>query len=218
MKGPTKKIRFGLRFLKVFIQKHWPSILLGIVGGSLLFFFFPRLIHFLSIERDQRIGLVGRFTATELPLEVQKLASDGLTNILPSGQATPSLAGSWRIKENGREYLFNLRDDIYWQNQKPVIAEDINYNFNDVATEVVDQKTIKFTLKEPYTPFPNVVSRPIFKKGFLGTGEYKVKSVRKNGQIIEKIVFVPAVDKSKPKIIYRFYPTEDAARQGKLIS
>lgn len=212
MRRLIKKIRFGFRFAGVFTRKHRLLILIGILGGILLFFYFPKLLHLFSSDGDQKIGYVGRFTAAELPLEIQRLISDGLTDILPDGQATPALATSWEIKEKGKEYLFTLRDEIYWQNQKPVSAQDINYNFNDVALKVIDQKTIKFILKEPFVPFTVVVSRPILRENFLGTGKYKVKSVRKNGQIIEKITLVPAKDKSQPKITYRFYPTEGAAR------
>jgi peptide/nickel transport system substrate-binding protein len=52
----------------------------------------------------------------------------------------------------------------------------------------------------------------VFKNGLLGTGEYKVKSIKKNGQIVEKLNLVPTKDKSKPKLSFRFYPTEGAAR------
>lgn len=215
MREIIKKIRFWLRLFSAFVQKQWRLILAGVVAGVLLFFYFPRLLDFFfPTGRTQKIGLVGRFTAAELPLNIQHLISDGLTNISPNGEVTPALAASWEIKEEGKEYFFSLRDDVFWQDKKPVLAQDINYNFNDVALEVVDHKTIKFTLKECFAPFPPVVSRPIFKKGFVGTGEYRVESVRKNGQIIEKMVLVPVRDKSQPKIIYRFYPTERASRSA----
>ena len=86
--------------------------------------------------------------------------------------------------------------------------------FSDVALTIIDQKTIKFQLKEPFSPFPVILSRPIFKKGFIGTGSYKIKSIKRNGQILEKIVLAPIKDRNKPRKIFHFYPTEEAARIG----
>jgi peptide/nickel transport system substrate-binding protein len=81
-----------------------------------------------------------------------------------------------------------------------------------VATTAIDDKKIKFILKEPFSPFPVIVSRPVFKKGLVGTGDYKLKRVKKNGQIVEKIVLTPVANKNMSKFIFRFYPTEAAAR------
>ncbi|MCX6724790.1 MAG: ABC transporter substrate-binding protein, partial [Candidatus Shapirobacteria bacterium] len=130
------------------------------------------------------------------------------------GSVRPGLAESWEIKNDGKEYWFKIKDNLFWQDEKPVTASDINLKFTDVAVTVVDKKTIKFLLKEPFSPFPVILTKPIFKKGLVGTGEYRFKSIKKNGQIVEEIVLTPVKNKSKSKIIFRFYPTEEAARVG----
>lgn len=212
MKIFIRKLRFGLRFLAAFWQEHRRLIVTGAVIGVACFLLLPRLIHSFMPSNTQSIGLVGKFAPNELPLEIQRLISSGLTSILPNGEATPSLAANWEASKEGREYLFTIRDDAFWQTGEPVLAEEINYNFNDVAPLVIGKKQIKFELKDPFTPFPVVVSRPVFQKGLIGAGEYQVSSVKRNGQIIEKLVLSPAKDQSKPSLIFRFYPTETAAR------
>lgn len=212
MKGSIRKLRYWWRLLTAFWRKRKKLIIGGAIISFLFFLFSPRLLNYLLPKNTQKIGVVGRFSQEELPTEIQRLISDGLTSIMPDGEATPSLASSWEVKEEGKEYLFTLKDDASWQNGKPVLAKDINYNFNDVTYGVIEEKKIKFQLKEPFVPFPIVVSRPIFMKGLIGTGEYQVKSMSKNGQIVEKMVLIPARDKSKPILVYHFYPTESAAR------
>ena len=212
MKHFFRKIRFSLRFLSAFWQKHKKLLIFSTLVGVLSFLFFLKFSKLFLTKKTERIGLVGRFTINELPLEIQTLISQGLTSLTPDDQVGPALATSWEINKEGKEYLFILKENVFWQDGKPVLAKDINYHFSDVTARALDDKRIKFELKEPFSPFPAIVSRPVFKKGLLGTGEYKVKRIKKNGQIVEKIVLIPTKNKAKSHLIFRFYPTEEAAR------
>lgn len=205
MKNPIKKTRFLIRLLSAFWQKQKKLIIVSSLLGILSFLYFPKIIRWLVISQTQRIGMVGKFTTVDLPLEIQRLISDGLTCLEEDGSPSPCLAASWEVGNEGKEYIFTLQDNLLWQDGKPVKAADINYNFSDVATQIIDDKKIKFILKEPFSPFPVIVSKPIFKKGMVGTGKYKIKSIKKNGQIIEKLNLTP-------NLTFRFYPTETAAR------
>lgn len=212
MKNLFKKIRFSFRFLFAFWQKQKKLILLSFLVGIICFWLVPKVYQLFPGKKTEKIGLIGKFTLNELPLSIQRLISGGLTSLTEDDQVLPFLAGSWQTENENKEYLFTLKENIFWQDGKPVLAKDINYNFSDVATEVIDDKKIKFILKEAFSPFPAIVSRPVFKKGLIGTGDYKLKRVKKNGQIVEKIVLTPAASKDIPKFIFRFYPTEAAAR------
>lgn len=205
MKNPIKKTRFLIRLLSAFWQKQKKLIIVSSLLGILSFLYFPKIIRWLVISQTQRIGMVGKFTTVDLPLEIQRLISDGLTCLEEDGSSSPCLAASWEVGNEGKEYIFTLQDNLLWQDGKPVKAADINYNFSDVATQIIDDKKIKFILREPFSPFPVIVSKPIFRKGMVGTGKYKIKSIKKNGQIIEKLNLTP-------NLTFRFYPTETAAR------
>jgi len=199
--------------MAAFWQKRRRLIVFSFLLGVGAFFLIYRLFN-LSQIKVEKIGVVGKFTLDELPIEIQKLISDGLTEVAPDGSPQAALAAHWEIQNEGKEYLFTLKDNLFWQDGKPVVTTDIDLKFSDVASTIVDQKTIKFQLKEPFSPFPIAVSRPLFKKGFVGTGPYQVQSLKRNGQIIEKLVLVPVKDKKQPKKIFHFYPTEKTARIG----
>jgi len=165
-------------------------------------------------ETTQKIGLVGKYKIREIPLEIQQLISNGLTKVTEDGSVEPDLATSWEIENEGKEYIFELKENLFWQDREPLKAQDITLKFSDVTKTIIDDYHLKFQLKEPFSPFLTVVSKPLFKTGLLGTGDYKVTKIKKNGEIVESLVLVPINDKEKPTLVYKFYPTEEAARSG----
>lgn len=83
----------------------------------------------------------------------------------------PSLATEWTISEDGMEYLFTIRDDVYFhpgkfQDGRKMTAEDIAYSLNRSAkesalqrldmldyAEAVDETHVKAVLKAPSAVF-----------------------------------------------------------------
>lgn len=90
-----------------------------------------------------------------------------------STEVEPCLATDWQISTDGKEYTFHLRKGVKFQDGTPFNADAVVYNierqlppkakddmpyasftFGEVQkVEKVDDYTVKFTLKEPYTPF-----------------------------------------------------------------
>lgn len=207
-----RKIRYWIRFLRAFAAKFKYIFLGGIAIGVLFFAVVPKITGlFLPFTRGESIGYVGRFTSGELPLSIQSEVSLGLTKLIDKNEVVPGLAGSWEALEDGRVWIFRL-GDYKWQDGTRVVAKDINYSFSDVTSEIVDEKTIKFLLKDPFSPFPSVMIKPAFKKGFLGTGEWKVSKITlaSGGQFVESIKLINT--KTLQVKTYRFYPTEETAR------
>lgn len=113
-----------------------------------------------------------------------EVAADGSSSIVPS------LAESWDISEDGMEYTFHLRKDVKFHNGNDFTAEDVEYTFHRMLTdkgainaefidqvkgsdellagtadtleglEVIDDHTVKMTLKEPYAAFLACISSP----------------------------------------------------------
>lgn len=200
-------LRYSLKLIQAFILRFKALILIGILIGilfalTLRFVFLP----ILSTGEKERIGLMGKYRIDSLPKEVLSLISFGLTRITPDGSFEPMLAKSWETPDKGKTWIFHLDDKFSWQDGTKVKSSDISYSFSDVNIEKPDEKTIIFKLKNPFSPFPGVVSKPIFKKGLLGLGDWKVKKVSISGGYVEEVVLV---DQKKNQKIYKFYPTEE---------
>src|SRR3990167_6163521 len=74
--------------------------------------------------------------------------------------------------------------------KEKIESSDLSYEYTDVKVEAPDSQTIIFKLETPFSPFPAVVSRPVFKKGLLGTGEWRVDEVSIAGGFLQKLVIV----------------------------
>jgi len=209
-----KKIRFIIRLFISLLARYKLLVIGGFLLGAIFFFSFPKIKNLLpEIKKTETIGYVGRFQVSEIPLEIQNLLSFGLTKIQSDGTPTAGIASRWVIEDDGKSYTFFLRDDLFWHDGSKVSSFDINYNFQDVSVEKPDSKTIRFRLKEPFSPFLEVVSRPVFKKGFLGLGAYKIQKITRSGQFVETISLLSR-EADKPNLKFRFYPTEQAAKIG----
>lgn len=206
-----RQIRYWVQLLRAFSWKFKGILGLSALVGVLLLVFLTKAQElFPQLKKGETIGMAGRFSTEDLPLSIQHEISMGLTNIDERGNVFPGLAQSWYSEEDGKVWFFKLGDFI-WQDGKKVVARDINYKFSDVASQVEDEKTIKFTLKDPFSPFPTVVSRPVFKQGFLGVGDWKMIKLSLMGARFIQTIQLSNTKNGKVKT-YRFYPTEEAAR------
>lgn len=207
-----KAVRFYLRLFKSLVVRYQFVIFFSFLVGIFSFFLLPKvLVFFPKIKKTDKMGIIGRFKASEIPLSIQSKISYGLTTIDQKGLPQPKAALEWEITDEGKTYTFKLQNNLSWHDKSRLSSKDINYNFDDVEIEFVDDQTIRFKLKEPFAPFLDVVSKPIFKKGLVGLGDYKIKKITQNGSYLETIFLESIVD-NQPNILYRFYPTEENAK------
>ncbi|MEG6520532.1 ABC transporter substrate-binding protein [Desulfotomaculum sp. 1211_IL3151] len=164
-----------------------------------------------------------------------------------STEVEPGLATSWDISPDGLEYVFHLREGVTFHDGTPFNAEavkfsidrqiDPNHPYHDTgiysyadftfgmvkSVDVVDEKTVKITLKEKFAPFlanlamhsacivsPEAVKQfgKDFSKNPVGTGPYKFISwnpgveviLEKNTEYwgdkakIDKVIFKPIIE------------------------
>lgn len=195
------KYRFALLF----------GFVLGLTG-SLVFLRAAPLLQRRFLTPTQRVAIVGDFTPTTLPLAIQTLISQGLTTAALDGSAAPGLATSWEATDSGKTYVFHLRTDAHWHNGKTVEAEDVNYNIRDVTVTPIDKQTLAISLREPYSPFPPLVAKPLFKAGLLGFGPYRVDAIRLKGDSVQYLKLLP-VDRTVAHVKeFRFFRTETLAK------
>jgi len=198
------KVRYFFRLIGAFISRFKGIILLSAFLGSAGFFLIRALGPNLLGASTVRIGITGRFTPDSLPNNILEMVGDGLTQTDNAGDVTPNLSSSWESSEDGKTWTFHLKE-ASWQDGKRVTSQSIVYQFSDLTIDRPDANTLVFKLKTPYAPFPSVVSKPTFRKGLLGTGDWKVsKIILAAGNVQE----LDLKGKKGERTIYKFYPTE----------
>lgn len=202
--------RYIYRLILAFINKFKVIIVVSVGLGILFFILVTFFIPGLNATTTT-IGLVGRYTIDTLPEEIVDKISKGLTKIDENGNPMPDVAKSWETIDGGKTWIFELDSNLVWHDENSLKAKDINYEFSDASIEYVDNDTIKFNLQNIYSAFPSIVSKPVFKKGLVGLGEFSVYKANVSGGYVQKITLR---DKAHNKLIYRFYPTEERAILG----
>lgn len=215
-----KQLRFYYWLLSGFIKKHALVLLLAIGSGVAvsvgILMFGSRLP---KLRTAEYVGRVGVYSLATLPRDIQRQVSRGLTSIDTSGKAVSDLAESWQVSEDGLRYEFRLYPDLVWQDGEQLKASDIEIAIADVSITSPDDRTLIFSLSEPFAPFPTIVSQPVFRRKtvtvlpgitrtkIIGAGEYTLADIDQvEGQVREL-----TLKSGQKKIIYRFFDTEAAA-------
>lgn len=205
-----KTLRYWLRFTKAFLSRYKGVLFFGLIIGLLLFVAFQFVVPFLNRDH-QIIGLTGRHRKEDLPNEILSLISSGLTTVNSNGEAEPALANDWDNGGDGKTWTFTLKKNQTWQDNTAVTSDDFNFTFSDVQIEKPNPNTLIFKLEDPFSPFPNVLSKPLFKRGLLGTDEWKVSNLKLTAGFVDKITLK---NSNSQKITYKFYPNENRTKQG----
>lgn len=204
-----RNLRYTLSLILAFLTRFKWILLGGVFFGVAFFILISFFGSSLFQSKTEKIGIVGRFRLDNLPYSILNYVSSGLTKIDENGNVTAAISTSWESEDSGKTWIFHLSDDATWQDGKKIFSNDIVVNFSDVVVEKPDPKTVVFKLQTPFSPFPSVLSKPIFRKGLLGTGEWEVEKVRVVGSTVEKLVISK---KKEGRITFRFYPTEERAK------
>ena len=202
-------LRYILRLVRAFVGRFRSVIFLSIAAGVVLFFIVRILAPLIIPGKAETIGIVGKYHLETLPSEILLMIGGGLTKLDANGIVLPNLAESWETTDKGQTWIFHLKQDSEWQDGKKVTASSIVYNFSDAQIERPDENTIIFKLQSPFAPFPSVVAQPTFKKGLLGTGEWRVVKASVAGSFVQRLTLE---NKNGERTILKFYPTEERAK------
>ena len=181
--------------------------------------------------------------------DISELIFSGLMKYDSKGDLAPDLAEEYAIGEEGKIYDFFLRKDIVWHDGSPFNADDVIFtiqtiqnpdyksplifNWNGVEMEKIDDYTIRFRLKNAYTPFLSNAAVGILPKHIwenialpefflteanlkpIGTGPYKFKKFEKDRKGSIKALYLKVNESyhlGKPyikNITFRFYINEE---------
>lgn len=183
--------------------------------------------------------------------DLVQLVFSSLLKYDSEGNLKNDLTESYEISEDKTLYTFHLRKDVAWHDGQPLTAADIlftinlisdpsyksplRYNWQGIATSLIDDFTLTFKTEIPYVGFLNNLTFGILPKHIwesvspdkftltdlnlhpIGSGPYKYASFQKDssGNIIAyKLIANPNYFEKKPflsKITLNFYPDDDAA-------
>lgn len=184
---------------------------------------------------------------TEADTDLATLIYSGLMRKTPKGELVPDLAESFKISDDGLIYTFVLKDKIYFHDDTIITADDIIFtintlkdpiiksprkgNWDGVMIEKIDDKTITFTLKQPFASFLENTTIGIMPKHIwgnspielnnantnpVGSGPYKIEKVSKQSSGIITSIQLSSFKKftlGNPYIKYiylYFYQNEDS--------
>jgi peptide/nickel transport system substrate-binding protein len=210
-------------------------------------------------------GIVGapRFVnpllaSTPADLDLVALIYSGLMRKSADGSLMPDLAEKYEVSEDGLVYTFILKDGLSFHNGKPISADDVSFtiekakdsvikspqkvNWDGVGVEILDEKTIVLTLRQPYASFLEDTTLGIMPKHIwgdspielneantnpVGSGPYMISEVNKQTSgIIDSYELIPFREFAlgEPyikKLSLHFYSNEDdliSALRNKTVS
>lgn len=142
--------------------------------------------------------------------DMVSLIYSGLMKKNIDGTFAPDLAEKYEMSKNGLVYTFTLKDKIFFHNGEPVTADDVIFTINKAKDSVIksprkvdwdgvtivkiNEKTIEFTLKQPYLAFLGNATLGIMPQSLwnnspielneanifpVGSGPYMIKNVAK---------------------------------------
>ena len=134
--------------------------------------------------KDLTVAVASTFTTTDpydandtLSQAVAKSFYQGLYGFDKDMKMVPVLAESYTASKDGLVYTVKLKTGIKFHDNTPFNAEAVKVTFdrvtnpdnklkrynlykNIVKTEALDATTVRFTLKEPFSPFINTLAHP----------------------------------------------------------
>ncbi len=125
------------------------------------------------------------FARTPAEQSASRLIFSGLLSYDSTTHLRGELATSWRVEDDGRKYIVDLRDDVYWHDGKKITADDVIYtigiiknplvrsplygSWSQVRVTKVSQSSVAFELVRPYAAFPHALTFGILPRHILGS-------------------------------------------------
>ena len=236
-----KKLRFYFALSRAFAKRDKRKITYSLIFLLLLIFALrillpsslPKLVDVYREAKKPTFieGVVGKpiypnpiFDTTETQKDISKLVFRGLLKTNSEGELIADLAKSY-VQVGDKEYVFTLRDDVYWHDGYKFTSEDVLYtiktiqdpayqspleaNFRSVQMEKITDYKIKMKLKESFAPFPysttlGILPAHISLKRYrpVGTGDFRLKEIGKDKVVLTNEAL---------NLVFKFYENiEDA--------
>ncbi len=185
-------------------------------------------------------------SSRDVDADLSRLIYSSLFNYDGNGRLVPDLVSTWKIEDGGKSFIITLRENVKWHSGENLSANDIVFTFNLIKSpefrsplrsslngaelEKIDDRTLKFSLSEPYADFLSLLTFGIMPQNAwemilpeaaslselnlkpIGSGPYRFESLikSKGGEIKEYHLQInPDYYGASPyieKIIFKFFP------------
>ncbi len=109
------------------------------------------------------------YANSDIDRDLVELTFSGLMKYNENMEIIPDLVQNYEIENNGKSYIFYLKENLLWQDKTPLTANDVIFtiktiqnpeykspfraNWIGVEVEKVNDLIVKFKLKKPYSAF-----------------------------------------------------------------
>lgn len=117
------------------------------------------------------------FADSDAERDIASLLYAGLLKYNDKHELVGDLIDKWEVAEDGKDYKFTLKNNIFWSDGQPITVEDIFYTitltkspdytgpmkslFTDVAGSKTNDREFELRLNKPYAPFINSLTLKI---------------------------------------------------------
>lgn len=195
--------------------------------------------------------------------DVDRLIFSGLVRFDERGLPHADLAEAWGVAQDGTAYNFSIRPNAVWHDGTPVTSDDVLFTIDmmkstgslypqdvrdlwaKIEVTKLNEKTLKFTLPEPFVPFMDYLTFGVLPKHLLGSvtpdqmanaefniapvgsGPYRFDHLLVDDGQITGVVLTLSTTYYGPapfieQVVFRYYPTSadalDAYQQGDVLS
>lgn len=186
--------------------------------------------------------------ANDTDRDLARLIFASLITFNAEGSPIPDLAENYEITDENKTYTFYLRETSRWHDGKPVTADDIIFtvkavqnplyasperpNWQGVSVEKLNERTVRFTLRQPYAPFINNLTLGIIPKHLwenidpqnaalnelnlhpVGAGPYVFSTLEKTAELASRAVLAanPRYHREGPfikRVEFIFFQSEE---------
>ncbi len=141
------------------------------------------------------------------------------------GSTVPDLAETWSVSPDGLIYTIKIKDNQKWTDGTRITADDLIYtsfkvqDLSGVATDKVDDLTVRYTLPNKYAPFLSLLTVGVMPQEAeekmnslkpISSGDFRVVRIKRTGNIIRQVVLASTNKDIKiKKIVFRYYSNDE---------
>ncbi len=203
-----KSLREQLWYTTAFLKKYALQIGIGVVITLLSAFGISMLSKYLpKTKQNFKVGVIGQFTASQLPTSLINILNSGLTTINKDMEPIPNVAEKWSIEDDGKTYTFILKQGLQWSDGEQIDPQDIKISIPGVSIETHDPNIIKFHIPSKFSPFPSLLNFPLVNYKGKVIGKYDIKLKQKSSGVITQAI----LESKDNKITFNIYSNSNQA-------